>query len=103
MIEALEQSGGNIVPDLQMSDDIAYPGSWQSIFFHTENDNESIWLKDIPESAQVNIFIGPEGGWSDDEVDTFRDKWFTQAYLGNNILRSETVSSVVSFYLKHQK
>ena len=27
MIEALEQSGGNIVPDLQMSDDIAYPGS----------------------------------------------------------------------------
>ncbi len=38
----------------------------------------------------TNIFIGPEGGWSEDEIEMFHKRDFTIASIGRQILRAET-------------
>lgn len=39
-------------------------------------------------------FIGPEGGWSDKELDLFQQKQMPSYKLGSTILRAETMPSV---------
>jgi 16S rRNA (uracil1498-N3)-methyltransferase len=41
-------------------------------------------------AARVALAIGPEGGWTDDEVALARSAGFREASLGANILRTET-------------
>ena len=38
------------------------------------------------------LAIGPEGGWTDSELTTFRDSGWTFASLGPTILRAETAA-----------
>jgi 16S rRNA (uracil1498-N3)-methyltransferase len=38
----------------------------------------------------ASLAIGPEGGWTDDELDVARAAGFAEASLGQNILRTET-------------
>lgn len=45
--------------------------------------------KPLPPS-EVYIFIGPEGGFEDDEAQRIKDKGFHLVTLGNRILRTET-------------
>lgn len=40
--------------------------------------------------AKVALATGPEGGWTDEEIQTARASGFTEASLGENILRTET-------------
>lgn len=52
---------------------------------------------------KLALFIGPEGGWSDKELDSFSAKKIVKVSLGNMILRAETaaisaVSNVVYEY-----
>ena len=54
-------------------------------------------LRDILEQGEsgdtgVLLAIGPEGGWSDDEVRAFGDAGWTAASLGPTILRAETAA-----------
>lgn len=42
--------------------------------------------------AAVRLFIGPEGGWSQGELDAFEAAGATLARLGRNILRVETAA-----------
>lgn len=48
---------------------------------------ESASTKDCETAA---LAIGPEGGWTDDEVAAARSAGFAEASLGENILRTET-------------
>lgn len=41
-------------------------------------------------ASSVVLAIGPEGGWTDDELAAARKASFTEASLGENILRTET-------------
>jgi 16S rRNA (uracil1498-N3)-methyltransferase len=43
-------------------------------------------------AAGVALAIGPEGGWSEHEIESFRGAGWTAASLGNNILRAETAA-----------
>jgi 16S rRNA (uracil1498-N3)-methyltransferase len=36
------------------------------------------------------LAIGPEGGWTDDEIAVGREAGFAEVSLGNRILRTET-------------
>lgn len=61
-------------------------------------------LKDVDKYNKIAIVIGPEGGFSNDEVDYLVKQGFKNISLGKRILRSETASmyalSVIAFYLE---
>lgn len=46
--------------------------------------------------SRVLILVGPEGGWSDEEIALFQDTGFRQISLGTRILRSETAAMTVA-------
>ena len=43
-------------------------------------------------SQELMLAIGPEGGWTDDEIGLFRDAGWVSASLGQTILRAETAA-----------
>ena len=53
-------------------------------------------LRDVvkPQTANDGIVlaVGPEGGWADDELQSFRQAGWISASLGNTILRAETAA-----------
>lgn len=51
-------------------------------------------LKQVLRSGQVpvTLAIGPEGGWTNDELRTFAEAGWISASLGNTILRAETAA-----------
>ena len=53
-------------------------------------------LEDAIEGAGVSLFVGPEGGWSEEEVGLARDSGFSVASLGTYRLRSETAGIVAA-------
>jgi 16S rRNA (uracil1498-N3)-methyltransferase len=40
------------------------------------------------------LFVGPEGGFSQEEIDTAREAGLAEASLGSSILRTETAALV---------
>jgi len=106
IIEATEQSGRSRVPELIIEDNINLEDfNWnENILFHTKDDN-SIWLKDLKldYSKWINLFVGPEGGFWDEEIDVFKQVWFKKVHLWNRILRTETTGVVTWFYIIQSK
>jgi 16S rRNA (uracil1498-N3)-methyltransferase len=45
-----------------------------------------------PPSSSLTLLIGPEGGWSDDEIRLFETRHLTPITLGGTILRVETAA-----------
>jgi len=60
------------------------------IAFHT--DAESFNPQDIHRDIPVAVFIGPEGGWSMDEIDLFHKNQISVVCLGQQVLRAETAA-----------
>ena len=54
-------------------------------------------LHQIPEPMQrkLQVFIGPEGGFSPTEIDCFNDQGLLGVQLGQRVLRTETVAPVI--------
>jgi 16S rRNA (uracil1498-N3)-methyltransferase len=44
------------------------------------------------DADSLSLAIGPEGGWTDDELRSFAESGWTAASLGNTILRAETAA-----------
>ena len=73
--------------------------------YEKEVGKTSLFLKDYNNYNSVSIMIGPEGGFSEKEVDTFINKYqFKTISLGKRILRTETAAvyalSVISYLLE---
>jgi 16S rRNA (uracil1498-N3)-methyltransferase len=55
---------------------------------------EQVTLKDAvqatPTAAEITLAFGPEGGWTDSELNLFEEAGWTAASLGSTILRAET-------------
>jgi len=49
-----------------------------------------------PSAAEAVLAIGPEGGWTEDELRWFRESGWLTASLGPTILRAETVAIVAT-------
>ncbi|QFR38873.1 16S rRNA (uracil(1498)-N(3))-methyltransferase [Candidatus Gracilibacteria bacterium 28_42_T64] len=99
--EAAEQSGRSRIPELIIEDNISLSdfAENENIFFHTEaNDSQSLKEIKLDYTKGLNLFVGPEGGWSDDEISHFKNIGFKKVHLGNRILRTETTGVVAGFY-----
>lgn len=59
------------------------------VFYENEKESFKSFLSDS-KSKDINIFIGPEGGLSEDNIESLISKGFKSVSLGNRILRADT-------------
>jgi len=89
---ACEQSGRALVPEVKAP---LYLAEWMS------GDDESVRLVLDPfvenklsgisiRGDSISILVGPEGGFTEDEIKAFRAKGFVSVSLGPRVLRTET-------------
>jgi 16S rRNA (uracil1498-N3)-methyltransferase len=95
--QAAEQSRRAAPPDiaepLKVAEVMNFPGALRIVL--AESEARTI-LRDVvkPDSAKdsVVLAIGPEGGWTEGELQSFQQAGWTSASLGNTILRAETAA-----------
>ncbi len=103
IVEAAEQAGRASLPGLsapmlftQACDCAAQVGlsliPWEGE--HSRGLREA--LQGVPKSKEVNLFIGPEGGFADEEIAIARGKGIVPVSLGPRILRAETAGLVAA-------
>ena len=51
-----------------------------------------LMLSEVAASGEIALAIGPEGGWTEEELRLFRDSGWISASLGKTILRAETAA-----------
>lgn len=95
--ESLEQCGWNRKPELIILDKLDLSEiNWKTLVCHTKTIG--IWKHKIDNNAEkINIFVWPEGGFSEKEIEEFEKLDFEFINFGSRILRTETISSVVAF------
>jgi 16S rRNA (uracil1498-N3)-methyltransferase len=95
--QAAEQSRRVSPPDisepLKLKDVVALSGNLRIVLSEAET---GAMLKDVlqthPNHGDVVLALGPEGGWTDDELKSFQEAGWISASLGNTILRAETAA-----------
>lgn len=117
--EACKQSGRVLIPEVQ--EPVEYCrvlGMWRSIssdessglslpVFCYENETEKC-LKDLLKCYNINcvktvgIFVGPEGGFSEEEIRLAKDYGIIPVGLGNRILRTETAAIAVMSVIMYE-
>ena len=106
VIEATEQSNRNVTPKIDFIDSLSKEVIlWENLFLHTQKDNEALSLKNLELNydKDINIFIWPEWGFSDEEIKIFNDMDFKKVYLWNRIFRTETAWIVVWFFISQNQ
>jgi 16S rRNA (uracil1498-N3)-methyltransferase len=98
-LQATEQSRRISPPEIsqpvKLKDALALPGHLRILLSETESD---AMLKDVLQSDRrdgVVLALGPEGGWTDEELKLFQQAGWISASLGNTILRAETAAIAV--------
>jgi len=103
--EAIEQSGQTKMPI------ISHPVTFvQALEMSEKNDGNLIMQMDGKKMASqdlkktLGVFIGPEGGWTAEEIEACQRQGFQKISLGSTTLRAETaalVSCAQALYLKN--
>ncbi|MEO8116354.1 MAG: RsmE family RNA methyltransferase [Bacteroidota bacterium] len=97
MVAALLQSKQSWLPVFQepvlFSQAILMDGFDHKFIAHCV-ETEKSHLKDFSQSGKVQMLIGPEGDFTNDEIDAALNIGFTPVSLGKNRLRSETAAIV---------
>src|SRR5713226_5937215 len=95
--EASEQSRRDSPPEIsrpiKLKEAVALPGSMRILLAESE---QAAMLRDVLQShspgGDVVLAFGPEGGWTEAELELFREAGWIPASLGNTILRAETAA-----------
>jgi 16S rRNA (uracil1498-N3)-methyltransferase len=108
-IEASKQCGRGVVPRIEFLQDYsemlpkASPNALRLILW----EREGIRLKEIlersKEKKKIFFVIGPEGGFSQGEVDEAKGAGFIPVTLGRRILRAETASLCFLSILQYEQ
>ena len=94
-MQATEQSRRSASPDIsdpmKLSDVFAIPAKLKIVLSEAEQQSQ---LRDICSGSEHEalLAIGPEGGWTHDELDRFQKEGWVSASLGSTILRAETAA-----------
>lgn len=104
IIHACEQSGRSTLPKLNAPVEYTQwlttltPGLRLILSPHTDEK-----LKSVEKPERVTLLIGPEGGFSDQEVDFAINRFdFHALQLGPRVLRTETAAVAALSVLQHQ-
>ena len=95
--QAAEQSRRATPPEIaapvKLSEALNLPAALRIVLAESE---EQTLLRDVvkPQAAEDGIVlaVGPEGGWTEDELQSFQQAGWISASLGNTILRAETAA-----------
>jgi 16S rRNA (uracil1498-N3)-methyltransferase len=100
--QAAEQSRRSAPPEIaapvKLADALKSLEGWRIVLSESEerillrDALESSVLKPEAEAVGITLAVGPEGGWTEDEVEAFQQAGWMSASLGNTILRAETAA-----------
>jgi len=96
-LQAAEQSRRTSPPEIsqpsKLKDAAVLPGSLRILLSENESN---FMLRDVLHSrsndGDVVLALGPEGGWTDEELELFQEAGWISASLGTTILRAETAA-----------
>ncbi len=96
--EALEQSGGsNIVyieEPISLKEALERTKGLKSVYFNMESPKF-----EKQSENDLAFYIGPEGGWSENDINLFKEYEIASYSLGETVLRAETASIVCAYKL----
>jgi 16S rRNA (uracil1498-N3)-methyltransferase len=95
--QASEQSRRMAPPEvfdpIKVSEALSLPGSLRILLAESEDQTS---LRDIvrpqPANEGIILAVGPEGGWTEGELQSFQQAGWISASLGKTILRAETAA-----------
>jgi 16S rRNA (uracil1498-N3)-methyltransferase len=97
LTEAAEQSGRTQIPILnEIKEFKECVKMGQNNFIASPHHSPNQIELDRNEKQEINLFIGPEGGFTEEEIQECINHNFKTIHLGNLILRAETASIVGS-------
>jgi len=108
-IEASKQCGREVVPKIESLQDYsdmlqtALPDTLRLILWEKEGIKLKEILERLKEKKKIFFIIGPEGGFSQLEVDEAKKTGFIPVTLGRRILRAETASLCFLSILQYEK
>jgi len=111
-LSAAQQSGRTRVPEVRA------PLPFEDMVNEVDNLKDSflkivLWeeererkikdvLRGMPQPAGICFLIGPEGGFSPDEINCFKRKGCIPIHLGNRILRTETAGITLLSIIQYE-
>ena len=95
--QAAEQSRRAAPPEIaapvELPEALGLPGDVRIVLAESE---EKALLRDVleslPQEAEIVLAVGPEGGWTIEELQSFQQAGWTSASLGRTVLRAETAA-----------
>ncbi len=94
--QAAEQSRRASIPEvsqpIKLKDAVALPGGTRIVL--SESERQAM-LKDVLNANPTDdlvLALGPEGGWTESELQLFSDANWPSASLGSTVLRAETAA-----------
>ena len=102
VMEACKQSGRRLLPSVDLGD-LETPGDGvvAIVLAHAEGVATVGAVLALPSPSEVWIAVGPEGGFSDDEIDALTARGWRRASLGPRVLRTETAGAVAAAIVLH--
>lgn len=107
---AAKQSARGIIPQvrqpLKFKEAVKYAGDLEYLMIPFEHAEGMVYsrqiMKEAAKTKSVGIFIGPEGGFEDEEIEYAKEAGARVISLGNRILRTETAGITVLSILMFQ-
>lgn len=92
-VQASEQSRRTSPPEIadpiKLREAMVLPAGLKIVLSEVEEQSQ---LRDIQPSGEVLLAVGPEGGWTEDELELIQKNGWLSATLGPTILRAETAA-----------
>jgi 16S rRNA (uracil1498-N3)-methyltransferase len=89
--QSRRESPPEIDAPVRLAQAVSLPGPLRIVLSESERQTQ---LRDViaPDAAEILLAVGPEGGWTEDELQLFQKAGWTSAALGPTILRAETAA-----------
>ncbi len=102
--EAAEQSGRGTVPKIKkpikLEEAIKDTAKNSlNLFFDETGEDKVISILESNKQPRINAWVGPEGGWSEKEIELANQAGFKAVSLGKLTLRGETAAIVAAYFV----